>query len=81
MTVLKKVPVVGAWGYFGRYAVNEFKERGYHVRALVRNPERIKIAGSYGDCGEFAVGGSDIYTFEKIMEMACRRCSHGKRVL
>ena len=43
---MKKVLVAGASGYLGRYAVNEFKERGYYVRALVRNHEKIKTPGS-----------------------------------
>ena len=46
---MKKVLVVGASGYLGRYVVNEFKERGYHVRALVRNPEQIKTPGTNGE--------------------------------
>ncbi len=29
MTDMKKVLVAGASGYLGRYAVKEFKERGY----------------------------------------------------
>ena len=45
MTIMKKVLVAGASGYLGRYAVNEFKERGYYVRALVRNTEKIKTPG------------------------------------
>ena len=45
MTIMKKVLVAGASGYLGRYAVNEFKERGYYVRALVRNSEKIKTPG------------------------------------
>ena len=45
MTIMKKVLVAGASGYLGRYAVKEFKERGYYVRALVRNPEKIKKPG------------------------------------
>ena len=34
MTIMKKVLVAGASGYLGRYAVNEFKEREYYVRAI-----------------------------------------------
>jgi len=49
MTVTKKVLVAGASGYLGRYAVKEFKERGYQVRALVRNPDKFKTAGSHGE--------------------------------
>ena len=49
MTLIKKVLVAGASGYLGRYAVKEFKERGYQVRALVRDPEKIKTPGAHGE--------------------------------
>jgi len=44
---MKKVLVAGATGYLGRYAVQEFKNRGYLVRALVRNPEKFKKPGPF----------------------------------
>jgi len=44
---MKKVLVAGATGYLGRYAVQEFKSRGYWVRALVRNPEKAKQPGPF----------------------------------
>jgi uncharacterized protein YbjT (DUF2867 family) len=44
---MKKVLVAGSTGYLGRYAVQEFKNRGYWVRALVRNPEKIKQSGPW----------------------------------
>ena len=53
MTVTKKVLITGASGYLGRYAVKEFKDRGYYVRALVRNPEKIKTAGLHGEPAAF----------------------------
>jgi len=46
---MKKVLVAGGSGYIGRYAAKEFKERGYGVRLLVRNPEKIKTAGEHGE--------------------------------
>jgi uncharacterized protein YbjT (DUF2867 family) len=49
MTVIKKVLVAGASGYLGRYAVKEFKGRGYYVRALARNPEKLKTVGPHGE--------------------------------
>ena len=49
MTAIKKVLVAGASGYLGRYAVKEFKEKGYQVRALVRDAEKIKTAGAHGE--------------------------------
>ncbi len=47
MSVTKKVLVAGASGYIGRYAVKEFKDRGYSVRALVRDPEKLKTIGAH----------------------------------
>ncbi len=44
---MKKVLVAGSTGYLGRYAVQEFKNQGYWVRALVRNPDKIKQPGPY----------------------------------
>jgi len=41
----KTVLVAGASGYLGRYVVTEFARRGYAVRALVRNPEKITTEG------------------------------------
>ncbi|TLU84337.1 MAG: SDR family oxidoreductase [Chlorobium sp.] len=49
MTKIKQVLVAGASGYLGRYVVQEFKERGYYVRALVRNQDKIKTPGPYGE--------------------------------
>jgi len=62
MTSTKKVLIAGASGYLGRYAVKEFKERGYHVRALVRDPEKVKTVGAHGEpavhdiIDEFVIG-------------------------
>jgi len=44
---MKKVLVAGASGYLGKYVVSEFKMRGYWVRALVRNPDKLKVTGPY----------------------------------
>jgi uncharacterized protein YbjT (DUF2867 family) len=40
-----KILVAGASGYLGRYVVREFASRGYIVRALVRNPEKLNEEG------------------------------------
>lgn len=37
----KKVLVAGATGYLGKYVVQEFKNKGYWVRALGRNAEKL----------------------------------------
>jgi len=44
---MKKVLVAGSTGYIGRYVVQEFKNRGYWVRALVRDPDKIKKPGAH----------------------------------
>ncbi len=49
MTHIKKVLIAGASGYLGRYAVQAFKEKGYYVRALVRDPDKIKHPGPHGE--------------------------------
>lgn len=46
---MKKVLVAGASGYIGRYAAKAFKEKGYRVRAMVRNPEKITLPGEHGE--------------------------------
>ena len=43
----KKVLVAGATGYLGRYAAREFKRRGFWVRVLARNPEKLKVTGPF----------------------------------
>ncbi len=43
----EKVLVAGATGYLGRYMVQEFKKRGYWVRVLARNPEKLAMPGSF----------------------------------
>jgi uncharacterized protein YbjT (DUF2867 family) len=44
---MKKVLVAGSTGYIGRYVVQELKSRGYWVRALVRNADKIKAVGAH----------------------------------
>jgi uncharacterized protein YbjT (DUF2867 family) len=41
------VLVAGATGYLGRFVVQEFKRRGYWVRALARNAERLAEPGPF----------------------------------
>jgi uncharacterized protein YbjT (DUF2867 family) len=41
------VLVAGATGYLGRFVVREFKRRGYWVRALARNAERLAEPGPF----------------------------------
>jgi uncharacterized protein YbjT (DUF2867 family) len=39
---MKKVLVAGSTGYLGQYVIKELKKRGYWVRALARNPQKLK---------------------------------------
>lgn len=39
----KQVALIGASGYVGHAILNELLERGWHVKALVRNPQNITI--------------------------------------
>lgn len=41
----QKVLVAGASGYLGRHAVREFAARGYSVRAMVRDREKLSTEG------------------------------------
>ncbi|PWW83155.1 3-beta hydroxysteroid dehydrogenase [Prosthecochloris marina] len=46
---MQKVLVVGASGHIGRYAALAFKKRGWFVRVLVRDPEKLKRPGPFGE--------------------------------
>lgn len=42
-----KILIAGATGYLGRYVTREFKRRGYFVRVLVRNPNKLRKEGKF----------------------------------
>lgn len=44
---MQKVLVAGSTGYLGKFVVKEFKERGYWVRALARNPNKLEQTGPF----------------------------------
>jgi uncharacterized protein YbjT (DUF2867 family) len=44
---MKRVLVAGATGYLGKFAVQAFKEQGYHVRVLTRSEERLSAPGPF----------------------------------
>jgi uncharacterized protein YbjT (DUF2867 family) len=46
---MKKVLVTGASGYLGRYVVQEFKNHGFWIRALVRNSKKLENLNEYID--------------------------------
>ncbi len=47
MKTKKRVLVAGATGYIGRFVVQEFKKRGYWVRVLARNPDKLSQPGPF----------------------------------
>jgi uncharacterized protein YbjT (DUF2867 family) len=60
-----RVLVAGATGYLGKFVVQAFKERGYWVRALTRDEDRLRQAGpftapSIGDDGVDDVFGGEL---------------------
>ncbi len=46
---MNKILVAGASGYIGRYVAHALKHKGYYVRAMVRNPEKIMEPGEHGE--------------------------------
>jgi uncharacterized protein YbjT (DUF2867 family) len=44
---MKRVLIAGATGYLGKFAVQAFKERGYHVRVLTRSEKRLSEPGPF----------------------------------
>lgn len=59
----KRVLVAGATGYVGKFAVQQFKRRGYWVRVLTRSESRLRKPGPFtapgidpADCDDVFVG-------------------------
>lgn len=46
---MQRVLVAGASGYIGRYTARAFKKRGWFVRVLVRDPEKFRHPGPFGE--------------------------------
>ena len=44
---MQRVLVAGSTGYLGRFIVQEFKERGYWIRALARKLEKLEQTGPF----------------------------------
>ena len=38
---------VGSTGYLGRFVVQQFKEQGYWIRSLARNPKKLEEHGLF----------------------------------
>lgn len=71
-----RVLIAGATGYVGKYAVQAFKARGYWVRALTRDEERLRERGPFtapgigvDDCDDVFVGElTDPETLDGLMD-------------
>ena len=46
---MHKVAIAGATGYLGRFLVDEYRSRGWHVSAIVRNAEKARQSGLHAD--------------------------------
>lgn len=40
---MKKVVIIGASGFVGSAILNEALNRGFHVTAVVRHPEKLRL--------------------------------------
>ncbi len=49
MVTKRKVLVAGATGYLGQFLIKELKNRGYWIRALYRNAQKIEPVKPYVD--------------------------------
>lgn len=61
---VKRVLIAGATGYLGKYAVQAFKDRGYWVRVLTRNKERLFEPGPFTAPALQATDIDDIFVGE-----------------
>ena len=60
----KRVLVAGATGYVGKFVVQAFKERGYWVRALTRDEDRLRKTGPFTAPGIDADGVDEVFVGE-----------------
>ncbi|KGP72334.1 SDR family oxidoreductase [Pontibacillus yanchengensis] len=44
---MKRILIAGATGYLGKYLVQSFKRKGYYVKVLVRNPQKLEYQGPF----------------------------------
>jgi uncharacterized protein YbjT (DUF2867 family) len=51
---MKKILVAGATGYLGKFVVRELKNRGFCIRVLARNPE--KLENIHEDIDDYHIG-------------------------
>lgn len=63
---MEKVVLIGASGFVGSAILNEALNRGHHVTAVVRNPEKIKIQNE-----NLVIKKADVSSLEEVYN-ACK---------
>lgn len=63
---MKKVVIIGASGFVGSAILNEALSRGYQVRAIVRNPEKVTVANP-----NLKVIKADIIDENNLVDLLC----------
>ena len=61
---MKKVVIIGASGFVGSAILNEALNRGFHVTAVVRHPEKIKIENE-----NLEVKRADVSSLDEVCEV------------
>ena len=61
---MKKVVIIGASGFVGSAILNEALNRGFHVTAVVRHPEKIKIENE-----NLEVKKADVSSLDEVCEV------------
>ncbi|MGL5912662.1 MAG: NAD(P)-dependent oxidoreductase, partial [Bacteroidales bacterium] len=67
---MKKVTIIGASGFIGSAILNEVLSRGYQVRAIVRNPEKITVSNP-----QLQVIKADVMNEENLVDLLCGEAS------
>lgn len=66
MKEIKKIAVIGGTGKSGKYLIKQLIEQGYHIKALVRNPERFQIKSPLA---EVIIG--NVNDYEVLQSLIC----------
>lgn len=69
---MKKVVLIGASGFVGSAILNEALNRGFHVTAVVRHPEKIKIENE-----NLEVKRADVSSLDEV----CKVCKGAEAVI
>lgn len=69
---MKKVVLIGASGFVGSAILNEALNRGFHVTAVVRHPEKIKIENE-----NLEVKRADVSSLDEV----CKVCKGADAVI